>query len=183
VAALTVAVALTGGLAGCGGSDGSDSATPTATVRRSTTTAAVATTSTTAAPAREDFTAILRDLLARRDEAYEKNDVTILESIYSTKCACLDTARDVVANQRIEGTHAEGPRLNLLRAEVVNRLSPDYVVVRGVVEQQAYNFVDSGGRVVRAGNSHGPLAAIYELGREGDAWRVLGITTEGPVEK
>ncbi|HET7653142.1 MAG TPA: hypothetical protein VFK42_08895, partial [Acidimicrobiales bacterium] len=137
-------------MAGCGGSDDTDSAAPTATVRRSpTSTAAPATTTTTAAPGQEDFTAILRDLLARRDEAYEKNDISILEGIYSTQCACLANGRKAVEQQKAQGIHAAGARLKLLRTELVNRLSPTYAVVRGIVEQPPFNFVNTDGAVIR----------------------------------
>jgi hypothetical protein len=173
-------------LGGCGGSDssGSDAAAPTATVRRSpTSTAAPATTSTTAAPGHEDFTAILRDLLARRDEAFETNDVSILEEIYSTQCACLATGRKAIEQQRSDGVHASGARLQLIRAELVNRVSPTYAVVRGVVEQPAYSYVDDNGNVVRPGEPHGADSVIYELGVQGERWVVLGITREGPTQR
>jgi hypothetical protein len=165
----------------CGGSggSGSDAAAPTATVRRSPTSIAAAT--TTAAPGQEDFTAILRDLLARRDEAYEKNDVSILEEIYSTQCACLANGRKVIEQRRTEGVHTAGERLALLRADVASRLSDDVVFIRGVVSQGPNNLVDSQGRVVRAGETHGPIAVVYETSRVNGRWMIFGITEEGPV--
>jgi hypothetical protein len=179
VAALALVLML-GACGGSGGS-GSDAAAPTATVRRSPTSIAAAT--TTAAPGQEDFTAILRDLLARRDEAYEKNDVSILEEIYSTQCACLANGRKAIEQQRSDGVHASGARLQLIRAELVNRVSPTYAVVRGVVEQPAYSYVDDNGNVVRPGEPHGADSVIYELGVQGERWVVLGITREGPTQR
>jgi len=146
-----------------------------------TTTASPATTSTTAAPGREDFTAILRDLLARRDEAYETNNISILEEIYSTQCACLANARNAIEQRKRDGVHAAGERLKLIRAEVASRVSNDLVFIRGVVSQGPNNLVDAQGNVVRAGETHGPIAVIYETSRVNGRWIVLGITEEGPV--
>jgi hypothetical protein len=166
-------------MAGCGGSDDTDSAAPTATVRRSPTSTAVpATTTTTAAPGQEDFTAILRDLLARRDEAYEKNDVSILEEIYSTQCACLANARKAIEQRRTEGIHAAGPRLHLVSTEVVSRPGDGYVVLRAIVEQPAYQYVNDRGEVVRPGEPDPEHAVIYELGSERARWMIQGITRE-----
>lgn len=169
------------GVAACGDSD-SSGATPTARVPRSTTTPAPDAPPTTAVPGEEDFTAILRDLLARRDEAYETNDVTILESIYSTQCACLENGRRVIEERTREGVHTSGERLKLLRAEVASRVSDDLVFIRGVVSQGPNNLVDASGRIVRAGATQPPTAYIYELRRQPVGWIVLGITREGPVE-
>jgi hypothetical protein len=164
-------------VAGCGDSDADSSATPTATLPDRSTTTARATPTT--AVGEEDFTAILRDLLARRDEAYETNDVTILETVYAGQCACLANGRRVIEQRLREGVHTEGERLKLLRAEVASRVSEDLVFIRGVVSQGPNNLVDNEGRVVRAGETHGPVTLIYEAQRTQYGWRILGITEEG----
>jgi hypothetical protein len=163
---------------GCGGSDssGSDSAAPTATVRRSpTSTAAPATTSTTAAPGHEDFTAILRDLLARRDEAYETNDVSILEEIYSTQCACLANGRKVIESRKAEGVHTAGERQELHSVTLVDRPSDVFVVLRAVTEQGPNELVRSDGSVVRAGETEPPTAYIVALTRQASDWQVASV--------
>jgi hypothetical protein len=165
-------------MAGCGGSDDTDSAAPTATVRRSTSTAAPATTSTTAAPGQEDFTAILRDLLARRDEAYEKNDISILEEIYTATCPCLARAREVIAQRKAEGVHTAGERQTLHSVEVYGRPEPGVALLRAVTEQGPNNLVRGDGSVARPGETEPPTTYLFSLELLDARWRVGDIQLE-----
>lgn len=175
VAALALTFALMA--AGCGGSD-DDAAAPTATVRRSPTTTAAAATSTTAAPGQEDFTAILRDLLARRDEAYETNDVSILEDIYSTQCACLANGRRVIEQRKAEGVHTAGERQQLHSVALIDRPSDTFAVLRAITEQGPNQLVRSDGSVARAGDTEPPTAYIVAIAREGSVWRVTSVQVD-----
>jgi hypothetical protein len=169
-------------MAGCGGSDDTDSAAPTASVRRSpTSTAAPATTTTTAAPGQEDFTAILRDLLARRDEAYEKNDISILEEIYTATCPCLARAREVIAQRKAEGVHTAGERMRLLGAELINTNGADEAAVRVRYAQGPSRLVDAAGRTVREQPTEPPSSLAFFLARAHGRWKVVSITPEGPI--
>lgn len=183
--AVPVAVALAGTLvlAGCG--DDSPSAAPQPTVRRATTSTPATTTTaptTTAAPGQEDWYAILAALLAERDRAYETNDITILERIYTPDCPCLAKARKAIEEQIAEGVHTAGERLKLISVELINRDGPEWVAVRGIVEQPGpVNIVDSSGRVVRPDKTHGPRPIAYELSRRSGTWQIAGINLEGSM--
>ena len=169
------------GVGACGDSDSSD-ATPTARVPRSTTTTSDAP-PTTAAPGEEDFTAILRDLLARRDEAYEKNDVTILESIYQPTCPCLAAATNVIERRRAEGVHTEGERQQLHSVAVLGRPEPDWVLLRAVTEQGPNNLVRGDGSVARPGETEPPTAYLMSLELSDGQWRIADIQRQsnGPA--
>jgi hypothetical protein len=178
VAALALACTFALAATGCGGSDG-DSAAPTATVRRSSpTTGAPGTTSTTAAPGHEDFTAILRNLLARRDEAYEKNDVSILEDVYSAQCPCLANGRQVIEGRIAEGVHTAGERQRLHSVALVDRPSGSFVVLRAITEQGPNQLVRADGSVARAGETEPPTAYIVALTLEGFDWRVATVQVD-----
>jgi hypothetical protein len=174
VAALALVLML-GACGGSGGS-GSDAAAPTATVRRSPTSIAAAT--TTAAPGQEDFTAILRDLLARRDEAYEKNDVSILEEIYSATCPCLAYAKNVIAQRKAEGVHTAGERQKLHSVEVYGRPEPGVALVRAVTEQGPNNLVRQDGSIARSGETEPPTTFLFSLEMHDGHWRVGDIQLE-----
>lgn len=181
--AVPVAVALVGTLvlAGCSGDDSSaEPAQPT--VRRATTTSAAPTTTatpaTTAVPGQEDWYAILSALLAERDRAYETNDVTILERIYTPDCECLAKAKEVIAQRQAEGVHVQGERLKLLKASLVNMDGADRAYVRGLVEQGPNQLVNARGEVVRAGETEPPTSYVYGLSRSPEGWRVGEIIFE-----
>ena len=165
-------------LAACGG--GSDDAGSPAAATLATA-SSTSSPSTTAVVEAEDFDRILRALLARRDEAYERNDISILEEIYDDRCECLLRAREVIADRIAEGVHTSGERLRVISTEVFSRTSPDLVFVRAVVEQGPNDLVDARGEQVRSGEEHGPMRVVYELGRSSSTWRIFGILPEGPA--
>jgi hypothetical protein len=181
VAALALALVL----GGCGGSDSSGSdAAPTATVRRSpTTTETPATTSTTAPPADQaDFTAVMRAILTRRDEAYEQNKPEYLDEIYLAQCKCLEGEKRDLAKQVDEGVHSSGARLKVLRVEPITIVSANAAVVRVVYEQPPTPMVDRAGRVVRTEAGEPPTSLAFTIGRVGGRWKVERIDPEGPAD-
>jgi hypothetical protein len=170
---------------GCGGSDssGSDSAAPTATVRRSpASTAAPATTPTTAAPADQaDFTAVMRAILTRRDEAYEQNKPEYLDEIYLPQCKCLEGEKGEINRRIAEGVHTAGERMKLLRTELVNANGADEAAVRVRYEQGPSRLVDGAGNTVREQPTEPPSSLAFYLARVDGRWKVVSITPEGPV--
>jgi type IV pilus biogenesis protein CpaD/CtpE len=184
VAALTLVCALSLAATGCGSSDsGSDSAAPTATVRRSpATTAAPATTTTTAAPADQaDFTEVMRAILTRRDEAYEQNRPEYLDEIYLPQCKCLEGEKAEISRRIAQGVHTAGERMSLLSAELINANGADEAAVRVSYEQGPSRLVDGAGRTVREQPTEPPSSLAFYLVRADGHWKVVSITPEGPV--
>jgi hypothetical protein len=170
-------------MAGCGGSDDTDSAAPTATVRRSpTSTAAPATTTTTAAPADQaDFTSVMRAILTRRDEAYEQNKPEYLDEIYLPQCKCLEGEKREINRRIDEGVHTAGERMRLLGAELINTNGADEAAVRVRYAQGPSRLVDAAGRTVREQPTEPPSSLAFFLARAHGRWKVISITPEGPI--
>lgn len=161
--------------AGCS-SDSDSNAAPTATLAKPTTT----TTSTTIPL--DDFDAVMRHILTRRDEAYEQNKPEYLDEIYLPECKCLEGEKAEIGKRIAEGVHTEGERLRVLKVELVNRIGDSVAVVRVIYEQGPHRLVDRDGNTVRDQGTEPPTSLIFSLALDDGRWKVEFIEPEGPVD-
>lgn len=174
-------------LAACGKS-GAPDATPTARVPdrsdEAGSLAAADTTTSTAPPSDQaDFAAVMRQILARRDEAYEQNRPDYLDEIYLPQCKCLAGEKAELARRIAEGVHTAGKRLTVIRVETINLNGADEAAVRVVYRQGPHRLVNSDGETVREQAPEPPTALAFFLGRADGRWKVISITPEGPASE
>ena len=165
-------------LVGCGGDSDSDSdsAAPTATVPKATTTSP-----STTAVALDDWEGVMRQILTRRDEAYEQNKPEYLDEIYLPQCKCLAGEKADIQKQIADGVHTAGERLRVLKVELINTIGSTGATVRVVYEQGPHRLVNSSGEVVREEATEPPTSLVFTIGLSDGRWKVERILLEGPV--
>lgn len=157
---------------------------PTAPARTTTTsTPAVAKTTTTTVPVgHEDFLAIVRHIFAIADRAGETVDESLIDQIDDPQCPCYAHVKSMIRDLASRHEHDAGEPFVIHSVEVVNRVSPQFVIARVVASQGPNWIVGPDGNRVRDAPTFGPTRFIMELALKGSVWRLLDTTEEGPAE-
>ena len=124
----------------------------------------------------------MRQILTRRDEAYEQNKPEYLDEIYLPACKCLAGEKADIQKQIAEGVHTAGERLRVLKVELINMIGTTGATVRVIYEQGPHHLANASGEVVREEATEPPTSLVFTIGLSGDRWRVERIILEGPAD-
>jgi hypothetical protein len=102
---------------------------------------------TTSLDERAEVVARLREILRIRDEAYERRDEVLLQSIYTDDCPCLRSDREIIEDLRKNG-QIWVSSVTTMKVEKLERVTSRQWIIVGVLTALPFHIKDESGRLI-----------------------------------